>query len=231
MTRGLNLTLRGRVLSVPIRRDRRSRRITIHIDASLGGARIVMPLHVAIADAEAALREHQDWVLDRLDALQPRVAFVDGAVIPFRGVDHSLVHRCHERGVVERHDGEIHVFGKPEHVARRFADWLKREARNTISPRATDKAALAGQTVRRISIRDQRSRWGSCSDQAHLSFNWRLILAPDPVLDYVVAHEVAHLVEMNHSPDFWNVVDRLTPHAPTAKRWLNANGQGLYRYG
>lgn len=231
MTRALSLTLRGQTLRVPIRRDRRSRRITIHIDASLGGARIVMPLHVATAEAEAALREHQDWVLDRLAALPPRVAFLDGAVIPFRGIDHRLVFRPNERGVAERRDGEIHVFGPPEHLPRRAADWLKRQARNAISPSAMDKAAVADRTVRRISIRDQRSRWGSCSDQGHLSFNWRLVLAPDPVLDYVVAHEVAHLVEMNHSSDFWNVVDRLTPHAPMAKRWLDKNGQGLYRFG
>ena len=231
MSGALDLVLRGRPLSVPPRRDRRARRITIHIDVALGGARVTMPVGATTAEAEHALREHGDWLLRRLDALPARVPFSDGAVIPYSGIPHRVVHDGERRGVVERCGGEIRVFGRPEHLPRRLADWLKNEARRTISPRAQQMAARIDHRISHISIRDQRSRWGSCSAKRRLSFNWRLILAPDPVLDYVVGHEVAHLVEMNHSKAFWRAVDRLTPHARFGRRWLDAEGSGLYRYG
>jgi len=110
-------------------------------------------------------------------------------------------------------------------------DWLKAEAKSIITPLCLEKAETIGKRVRRVMVRDQRSRWGSCGSNGHLSFNWRLILAPEAVLDYVVAHEVAHLVEMNHSPAFWEVVDELTPHLKIGRTWLNRRGQQLYRYG
>jgi len=184
-----------------------------------------------MADAEAAIREHESWVLDRLDALPPRVPFTDGAVIPFQGCEHRIQYVAGRRGVVTSAAGTILAPGAAEHIPRRIADWLKREARLAISPLALEKAEMVERRVQQISIRDQRSRWGSCAANGRLSFSWRLILAPEDVLDYVVAHEVAHLVEMNHSQDFWRVVDRLTPHARPSKRWLNANGQSLHRYG
>lgn len=230
-TREINVTLGGRDLTVPVKRDRRARRITIHVDAAIGGARVVMPVYVAMADAEAAIREHERWVLDRLDALPPRIPFADGSTIPVRGRDHRIRHVAGRRGVVTTDEGVILTPGDVEHLPRRIADWLKKEARRTISPLALEKAAMVDRRVRQISIRDQRSRWGSCAANGRLSFSWRLILAPEDVLDYVVAHEVAHLVEMNHSQDFWRVVDRLTPHARSSKRWLSVNGQGLHRYG
>lgn len=231
VTREICLVLRGHTVTVPIRRDRRARQITIHIDASIGGAKIVMPAYAAIADAKAAIREHEEWLLDRLSKLPPRIFFADGAVIPFRGVNHRIRHIPGLRGIVECIDGEIHVFGQPEHVARRVTNWLKAEAQRAISPLCLAKAANVGRRVRRVVVRSQRSRWGSCGANGHLSFNWRLILAPDTVLDYVVAHEVAHLLEMNHSPAFWRVVRRLTPDMEPAREWLNRKGQQLYRYG
>jgi predicted metal-dependent hydrolase len=229
--REICLVLRGHAVTVPIRRDRRARQITIHIDASIGGAKIVMPAYAAVADAMAAVREHEEWLLDRLSKLPPRIPFADGAVIPFRGVNHRIRHFPGLRGIVQCVDGEIHVSGRAEHVARRVTDWLKSEAQRTISPICLAKAARIDRRVRRIVVRSQRARWGSCGANGHLSFNWRLILAPDSVLDYVVAHEVAHLVEMNHSPAFWRVVRRLTRDMEPSREWLNRKGQQLYRFG
>jgi len=227
----LLVTLEGRPLRLPLRRDRRARNITIHIDAAVGGARIVMPVSASVAEAERVLRRHAKWVLTRIDALPPRIPFVPGAVIPFRGAPHRIVHRATGRGVVERVDGALCVTGLSEHLPRRLQDWLRREAGAEISPLALEKAGILGRTVRRVSLRDPRSRWGSCSAEGRLSFSWRLILAPPMVLDYVVAHEAAHLVEMNHSPAFWRIVDGLTPYAREARRWLRVNGETLHAYG
>lgn len=227
----IELTLHGRPLRMPLRRDRRARNITIHIDAAIGGARVVMPVSATVAEAERAVRRHARWVLDRIDALPPRIPFAQGAVIPFRGTPHRILHQPEGRGVVNHADGVLCVFGQREHLPRRLQDWLRREAGAAISPLALAKAGTVERAVRRVSIRDPRSRWGSCSAEGRLSFSWRLVLAPPMVLDYVVAHEVAHLVEMNHSPAFWQVVDRLTPHTREAKRWLRANGETLHSYG
>jgi predicted metal-dependent hydrolase len=114
---------------------------------------------------------------------------------------------------------------------RRRCRLLKREAKSDLE-KASKQAALAlGVSIKRVSIRDQSSRWGSCSTTGVLSYSWRLILAPSYVLDYLAAHEAAHLIEMNHSRAFWRLVDRICPHMSRAKAWLDAHGTGLHRYG
>lgn len=128
-------------------------------------------------------------------------------------------------------DGKIWVAGPKEHLARRLRDTIKKQAKSEITELAELKANLLGKKPGRITIRDQRSRWGSCSAKGNLSFSWRLMLAPATILDYVVGHEVAHLVEMNHSKAFWDVVDRVVENPQAARRWLKANGTDLHRIG
>jgi hypothetical protein len=146
------------------------------------------------------------------------------------------VHRSGERGTVwteTRDSGEkiLCVAGGVEHIDRRVHDYLKREARKELQKSALFYAQALGVRVKRLSIRDQSSRWGSCTSAGSLSFSWRLILAPSFVLDYLAAHEVAHLVEMNHSARFWRVVARICPSVERAKRWLDTYGNDLHRYG
>ena len=157
-------------------------------------------------------------------------------MVPLRGVPHRIVHRSGERGTVwtetrESGDKILCVAGDVEFVDRRVHDFLKREARREVQKSAQEYAEALGVRVKRISIRDQSSRWGSCTSAGSLSFSWRLILAPPFVLDYLAAHEVAHLVEMNHSPRFWRVVARVCPSVERAKRWLDTYGNDLHRYG
>ncbi|MEJ2016123.1 MAG: M48 family metallopeptidase [Limibacillus sp.] len=116
-------------------------------------------------------------------------------------------------------------------LPRRVADYLKAEAKSELVWRAREMAARLERKVTRVTVRDTRSRWGSCSHQGALSFSWRLILAPEEILDYLVAHEVAHLVEMNHAPAFWRQVARLQPDHKRARAWLKREGASLWRYG
>jgi predicted metal-dependent hydrolase len=127
--------------------------------------------------------------------------------------------------------GIIHVSGRAEHLSRRLHDWLRKRAREEILLRAGPMAERIGRDVTVLRLGDPRSRWGSCTSRGALAFSWRLILSPDEVLTYVVAHEVAHLAEMNHSPAFWRLVGDLTSHAGLAKAWLKHHGTELYRYG
>jgi len=159
------------------------------------------------------------------------VAFAAGAVIPLAGVPHRIRHDSGARGAVRRDGTELFVSGRPEHLARRLSDWLKGEARRVIAPLAREKAARIGCKPSGITIRDTRSRWGSCSARGGLSFSWRLVLAPEWVLDYVVAHEAAHLAHLNHGDDFWRTVAELTVAMDDARDWLGQHGTMLHRYG
>jgi predicted metal-dependent hydrolase len=161
--------------------------------------------------------------------------FAHGTLVPLRGVDHQIVHRPGKRGTVWTEvDGEeraLCVAGEEAYVARRVRDFLKREAKSDLEAATRAAAARLGVRIKRVSIRDQSSRWGSCSTTGVLSYSWRLILAPPFVLDYLAAHEVAHLIEMNHSRRFWRLVERICPHVTSAKTWLDVHGTNLHRYG
>jgi predicted metal-dependent hydrolase len=122
------------------------------------------------------------------------------------------------------------VAGRHEHAARRLKDWLAEEAHKDLEERVGWHARKLGVRARHITLRDQTTRWGSCSANGLLTFSWRLILAPAYVLDYVAAHEVAHLLEMNHGPRFWKLVARAVPRLEEAKHWLRHEGTDLHRY-
>ncbi len=211
--------------------SKRAKRLTLRLDSGSGEVRVVAPPSVPVAEVTRFVARHADWVHRRLAALPPHNPFVDGGLVPYLGIDHGIRLDPTRRRPVERVDGAFLIGGRPEHLARRLTDHLKAEARREISTRAHDKATAIRRRVAGISIRDTRSRWGSCSGAGRLNFSWRLILAPEPVLDYVVAHEVAHLHEMNHGPRFWSLVERLHPDMDSARRWLKAHGTGLHRYG
>jgi predicted metal-dependent hydrolase len=148
------------------------------------------------------------------------------------GEPHRVRHRGDRRGTVWREGAEIHIAGRPEHLARRLRDWLTAELCGRLVPLVHAKAARVERPVKRITVRDSRSRWGSCGPDATMSFSWRLVFAPPEVLDYLVAHEVAHLVHLNHGPHFWALARRLCEspiEAPQA--WLKKNGETLLQYG
>ncbi len=156
--------------------------------------------------------------------------------MPLRGVEHRVEHRPGGRaahGPRPAADGApvIAVSGEAAFVAAALKDFLKREARRDIDEAVRRHAARLGVTIRRISIKDTVSRWGSCAADGSLSFSWRMILAPPFVLDYLAAHEVAHRVEMNHSARYWRVVASIYPDFERAEAWLKRHGSGLHRWG
>ncbi|MFN7613005.1 MAG: M48 family metallopeptidase, partial [Alphaproteobacteria bacterium] len=127
-------------------------------------------------------------------------------------------------------DEVLTISGEREEFTKRMTDALRKVAREEITTRALKMAKKTERRIQRITVRDTRSRWGSCSSTGNLSFSWRLIFAPVEVLEYVVAHEVAHLRYMNHSEKFWNLVSYLCPNYEAAKAWLKLHGKELYRF-
>jgi hypothetical protein len=225
------LRVAQREIPLVVSRNSRARRITLRLDGLSGDVRLVLPKRTALREGLDFAAQKADWLLAQLDALPARVPFADGAVIPLLGQDHVIRHVAGARRGVWRSDGEIFVSGFAEHVPRRVADFLKTEARAAIGPRARAKAEAIDRRVTRLTIRHMTSRWGSCGSDGALCFCWRLVLAPEPVFDYVIAHEVAHLRYMNHGPRFWKLVARLTPELDGARRWLKKNGDSLLAYG
>ncbi len=231
------LDLAGRLVAVRFRRNRRARRLIIRIDPEIDGVIVTLPPGTGQEEGMDLIRRRQSWVLGGLDAVAPRVPFAAGAHVPFLGRDHLIRHR-QGRGVPVLRAGDIiTVTGRAEHLARRLGDWFRQQARAEITPRIGQKAALlgplglVGRRASRISIRDTRSRWGSYAVNGGFSFSWRLVIAPEFVLDYVVAHEVAHMKVMDHGPKFWAVVERLADDVQGARDWLKTHGDAVHRYG
>jgi predicted metal-dependent hydrolase len=225
-------------LTIPltVRRNRAARRISLRIDVSRRGAVLTLPARTGISAGLDFVAEKAIWLRDAYARIPEPVPFAAGASIPYLGRPHRLEHRPLAKGGVWREvapDGGdvIVITGAAEHLPRRLGDWLRREAHALLDLRTRAKAAEAGRMVARVFVRDTRSRWGSCARDGRIHYSWRLVFAPEFVLDYVVAHEVAHLIYMSHGPRFRAVVDRLTPQRGEAEAWLRVHGAGLLLVG
>lgn len=221
----------GRTVPLEFKLSPRSRRLTLRLDSKRRCLVMVHPKGVARQDLVAFAQEKQSWIASRWDALPQAIPFADGAEIPLQGIPHRISHQPHARRGVWAAEGVLYVSGQAEYLNRRVRDYLRKQAEAVIAPQAHDFARRLGRPPGRLSFRDGRSRWGSCSARGDLSFSWRLVMAPPEVLTYVVAHEVAHLIEMNHAPQFWAVVASLVGDVGAQKRWLKDHGTGLHLYG
>lgn len=225
----------GRTLPLRIVENDRARRLTLRIDAGGQGLRITVPAGVARSEVERFLTRHQGWLEQRLAKIPERPQLRPGVRIPVRGVPHLIVHEPSPRGTVRLEAGEsgplMIVNGDRRHLPRRIADFLKREARRDIEVLVAKHAAKVGKKAKAIRLKDTTSRWGSCTSGGTLSFSWRIMMAPPAVIDYLVAHEVAHLKEMNHGPGFWKLCKELCPDTERCKAWLKRNGTALQAIG
>lgn len=223
-----HIILAGRIVDYELRRDRR--RLAMRIDER--GLRVGAPRGLALADIEAFIKSHGDWVLEKLDAFAQRdvpryLSIHDGACLPVLGADVRVrVTAGGNRGYWQT--GELWLAARPgadlAAIARRA---LQRRAMEHFQPRLAEYADRAGRPLPQLALSSARTRWGSCSLRSGIRLNWRLIHLPAELIDYVIAHEVAHLVEMNHSARFWAVVERLHPDWEAARGELKRRGAAL----
>jgi len=212
------------------RRSARARRVSLRIDPREGSVIVTLPPKAAQATGRALLMDHAGWVAERLARLPTPIVLADGAEVPLDGQLLVVEHRPDGRGT-RLVGGTLVVAGEAAFLPRRVLDFLRTEARRRLAAAAVAKAEGAGLQVRRVVVKDTRTRWGSCTADGTLMFSWRLVMAPPEVQDYVVAHEVAHLRHMDHGTRFWALVQTLTPHRAVAMRWLERGGAGLMRIG
>lgn len=224
----------GRLVPVAVRVSMRARSYRLSISHA-GAPVLTIPRYGRWAEAQAFLNRQTNWLAVRLERIVQPVAFQTGARIPLRGVEHIIVPTGRVRGQVDIGERNgyptLMVPGHPEHRARRLSDWLKAEAQRDLERRVAVHAGRLEVTVKSVRLRSQATRWGSCSSTGRLNFNWRLIFAPRYVLDYVAAHEVSHLVEMNHSDAFWETVALTLPNMERGRAWLKVHGRELMAYG
>ena len=226
------LDVAGRPMPLTIRQHERATRITLRIEPGGRALKMTIPQGLAAREVNAFLDRHQGWLLTKLAKFPHETTLKDGGEILLRGVRHRIHHTGSLRGLTEalEVDGRstLRVSGLPEHTGRRIAAYLKKEARADLERLVARHARSIRASVASISMKDTRSRWGSCSCEGNLSFSWRIVMAPPMVIDYLAAHEVAHLKEMNHGPHFWALCGRLCPDMEAAKTWLKRHGSELH---
>jgi hypothetical protein len=237
---GFDLDIDGAPVRVTLIRRASARRYVLRVRA--GDVRLTLPARGTQREARAFAERQRDWIRTRLKRLPEPVRLADGSVIPLYGQPHTIEHREAARGVVWVEPGDcdpllpedarprLCVSGRHSHLRRRLRDWLEAEAHRMLSRHVRVYARRLGVAVKRVSVRDQKSRWGACSASGTLTFSWRLILAPDFVVAYLAAHEVVHLKEMNHSPRYWRILKDLCADTERAEAWLRAHGSALHRY-
>jgi predicted metal-dependent hydrolase len=222
----------GSKISRSFRRNSQARRLIIRPARGSGSFIVTLPPRASRREALEFANRCRVWIAARLRTSPQTVPLAAGSNILFHGREHAIVHRPGIRGSVwhDAHESTINVAGEAQHLPRRLRDWLKQQAKRDLGIASLAYAEAMEVKIRRITVRDQSSRWGSCSAEGHLSYSWRLVLAPEFVLDYVAAHEVAHLRHMDHSPRYWRLVLAHCQRAREAQQWLKRNGALLHRY-
>lgn len=216
-------------VEITLRRSAQARRLSLRVSGIDGRVTLTMPAHASTRAALAFASEKADWLRRHVAARAEDCVVQIGATVPVEGRMLRLLPGA--GGRAPRIDGDdLLVPGSAETAPRRVQAWLRARARDRLAAASDGYAAKLGRGYSSLTLRDTRSRWGSCSASGSLMYSWRLILAPPEVLDYVAAHEVAHLAEMNHSPAFWAVVTRLYGNYATPRGWLQRHGAGLHRY-
>lgn len=216
-------------IALDIRPSARARRLSLRVSRLDGRVTLTLPHGASRRHALAFVEDRADWIRRHLAERPDIETPMPGRALPLRGVEHAIVTGA-TRGV--RAVGEtIEVPHRdPERTPARLMAFLKTEARSDLAASVDHHAATLGVRPSKLTLRDTRSRWGSCTTKGDLMFSWRLVMAPAEVLDYVAAHEVAHLVEMNHSRAFWNTVARTCPGYEAPRRWLKQNAEALHRF-
>jgi predicted metal-dependent hydrolase len=219
-----------------VKQASRANRYSLRLPPGGGDPVLTLPMNGRFTEALEFVHRHRPWLAERLARRPDTVPFVNGSIVPIRGTETRIVHRPEtSRGatqIIDAPDGpQLIVTGTAEHLARRVLDFLRREARKDLEAAVAVHTGRLGVTAANMRLKDTRSRWGSCTAKGELAFSWRVIMAPPHVLDYLAAHEVAHIRELNHSHRFWRLVRETCPDMDRGQAWLKKNGSRLHIYG
>ena len=225
----------GAKVAITLRHNNRAKHYRISVPKIGKTAVLTIPAYGDLKTATKYVYDVKDWIIRTVKHRLPPIPFEVGAKIPLRGEYHNILNVAESRGTVNRvieADGPtLYVFGDVQHLSRRLTDWFKKQAREDLIKSAKYFSEKLGKRPTKITVKDTTHQWGSCTSTGKLSFSWRLILMPPEILEYVVAHEVAHLEEMNHSYRFWKLTKQLCDHTSMSRNWLKRNGAKFHTYG
>lgn len=224
----LDLDIGGESVVAVIRWNAKAKRLILRVDPRSGDLAVTLPKRVSLKEAKKFIAERSGWIKDQRTSIVITPPLGCGHVINFKGLSHTLVFTGASPRGVWLEEGSIRVGGPVDHAPARLQRWLKRQAKDALMEAAHNHAGVLGLEFNSLAVADTKSRWGSCSSQKNLRFSWRLILAEPRILNYVAAHEVAHLEEMNHSPAFWALVEVCDSNWKTHRRWLKKEGHTLF---
>lgn len=219
---------------IRVKHSTRARRLALRLDPKERVINLVVPKGVSLKKAHDFARFHETWIAKAMMELPPVIPFMHERTIPILGADRiiRIENAAHFKTTdIQLLPAELIVRTNKDDPASRIERYLKNLVKEKIEEMAKAKALDIGKPIRTISIRDTKSRWGSCSEDGKLSFSWRLIFAPSLAMDYVVAHEVAHLVHLNHGQRFWNLCRNLSIDFVEGEYWMRNHGHELMRYG
>ena len=219
---------------ITIKHSKRAKRVALRLDPIERVFHLVVPKGMSERRALAFAEGHESWMQEKLADLAPKVLFEDGVIVPILGVRTEIrIHREADLKVtkVTLEDGVLHVRTNKDDPSSRIVRFLKAFAKEELEILSREKAARIKKKITSVSVRDTKSRWGSCSSDNNLSYLWRLVFASPEAFDYVVAHEVAHLKHLNHSVRFWDLCEELSENYKEGKYWMSAHGSELMRYG
>tara|TARA_B100000686_G_scaffold354848_1_gene467663 strand:+ start:3832 stop:4542 length:711 start_codon:yes stop_codon:yes gene_type:complete len=221
----------GREIALAVRRSSRAKRVILNVNTNTGTVEIVLPKIATIDTGEKFALSQKHWISMQLARVRPPIPFAQGETFPLLG-EKITIQLAEGYGILPILEKDrLFVSGSGVNINDKVLRWCKAKALREIEPRALDMSRKLSRTPNRIAIRDTKSRWGSCSSAGNLNFSWRIVMAPEWVFNYVIAHEVSHLRELNHSSKFWGFVKQLNPHTNPARKWLRANGKKLHQYG
>ena len=216
------------LIPLVIKTSKQAKRISVRINPSKNSLTLTLPRRASVEKGLQFLVSKETWLKNNL-VKHETIKLEHGTKIPILGKEY-IIKNLQGRGITRIENEEIIVYGMPQFTNRRIKEFLQKELFIQCQKRAVFMAENIARKVKAVKINSANSRWGSCTTQGVLTFNWLLIFAPSEILDYIIAHEVAHLQEMNHSDKFWQVVKRLYPEIATAKKWLKTNGHKLHNY-
>lgn len=219
---------------VTVKRSARAKRLALRLDPKERVINLVVPARMSLQKAYFFAKTHEDWVRETLGKLAPPRPFSHGAILPIFGDSIMLdvmVDPAISRTKIEMDGDVMRIKTYQDDPQNRIVAYIKKLARDGLADMASEKAQQIGKSVNAITVRDTKSRWGSCAQDGSISFSWRLVFAPYVAIDYVVAHEVAHLVHMDHGKKFWDLCRSLSIDYVEGKYWMQNHGNELMRYG
>ena len=220
--------------NIIIRRSARAKRMTLRVDFSDRVVYLVIPKRAALRKAYAFARENQSWIDAQLEKIPAPIPYENGRILPLFGEDTRLDISCDlslKRTSITLINNQLLVKTNKKAPAARIERFLRQRAQDKFAALSHEKAAIIGKKVAAVTVRDTKTRWGSCDESGRLSYCWRLIFAPYAAMDYIIAHEVAHLEHLNHSKAFWSLCRELSENYMDGHYWIHNHGRELMRYG